>query len=138
VPLNRKAGEKRLVDMATRLGPWMPDLPGVEPPWTQHFPLSEAAEYVQRLTYDERGRLVEWAVIQNRRIDGLWVCTAVYDICHEKGVHVHLYNRNGVEFHQRSLMPVESYADVEAGVDYALERVAECWEENERRSDRGR
>jgi len=30
-----------------------------------------------------------------------------------------------------------SYQDVEDGLDYAVDRVVEHWEENERRSDRG-
>jgi hypothetical protein len=100
-------------------------------------PLSERARYIQRLDYDKRERLVEWAVIQSRLTNGGWQHVAVYDICHGKGVHVHLFNRREEEFTEVRLRSVTSYKDVEDGLDYVVDRVLECWQENERRSDRG-
>ncbi|MGB6163608.1 MAG: hypothetical protein WBF75_13755 [Pseudonocardiaceae bacterium] len=93
---------------------------------------------VQRLDYDERERLVEWAVIQSRLAGvGGWQLVAVYDICHSKGVHVHLFNRQEEEFTEVRLRSVTSYKDVEDGLDYVVDRVLEHCQENERRSDHG-
>jgi hypothetical protein len=141
MPLNRKAGDRRLVDMSAAAEleqPWDPDLPP-EDPLVQTFPLSEHSRYTQRLGLDERGRLVEWAVIQSRFRNGRWQRVAVYDICHDKGLHVHLFNRQEEEFTEARLRSVMSYKDVEDGLDYVLHRLIdlECWQENERRSDRG-
>ncbi|MGH3826154.1 MAG: hypothetical protein ACRDQX_03120 [Pseudonocardiaceae bacterium] len=115
---------------------WTPDLPPDHTyQWT--FPISEDARYVQRLDYDERERLVEWAVVQSRLRNDRWQRVASYDICHDKGVHVHLFNRHEIEFTEIGLRLVASYKDVEDGLDYVLHRLTECWQENERRSDRG-
>lgn len=138
-PLNRKAGERRLVDMNTAAKPeqaWAPDLPP-EDSWVQTFLINEDARYTQRLGFDERGRLVEWAVVQSRRRNGRWQRAAVYDICHGKGVHVHLFNQQETEFTETYLRPVTSYKDVEDGLDHVLDRLSDGWLENERRSDRG-
>jgi hypothetical protein len=139
-PEKRKAGKRRLADMnaAEQERVWTPDLEPEWPPYEDTFPISEDARYVQRLGYDEYQRLTEWAVVQMRREDDRWCRVAVYDICHGKGVHVHLYDRQEIEFTEQFLRPVSSYRDIEVGLDYALERVTECWQENERRSDRGR
>jgi hypothetical protein len=115
---------------------WAPDLPA-DHSYRLTLLLSERARYIQRLDYDERERLVEWAVIQSRLINGRWQRVAVYDICHGKGVHVHLFNRREEEFTEVCLRSVTSYKDVEDGLDYVVDRVVECWQENERRSDRG-
>jgi hypothetical protein len=138
-PWNRKAGDRRLVDMSAAAEPeqaWAPDLPA-DHSYRLTSPLSERARYIQRLDYDERERLVEWAVIQSRLTNGGWQHVAVYDICHGKGVHVHLFNRREEEFTEVRLRSVTSYKDVEDGLDYVVDRVLECWQENERRSDRG-
>jgi len=116
---------------------WAPELPPELPWYEQIFPISERVSYRQRLGEDAYGRLAEWAVVQMRRVEDQWQRVAVYDICHGKGVHVHLYDREGREFTETSLRPVTCYQDVEDGLDYALERVTRHWEENERRSDRG-
>ncbi|MGH3904225.1 MAG: DUF7718 family protein [Pseudonocardiaceae bacterium] len=91
----------------------------------------------QKFSQDAYGRVAEWAVVQLRRDGDRWRRIAVYDICHGKGVHVHLYDRQEIEFTEAFLRPVSSYQDVEDGLDYAVQRVTECWQENERRSDRG-
>lgn len=138
-PLNRKAGDKRLVNMSAAAEleqAWAPDLPAVDS-YRLTFLLSASARYVQRLECDERDRVVEWAVIQSRLRNDRWQQVAVYDICHGKGMHVHLFNRQGEEFTEVRLRSIVSYEDVEDGLDYALDRVIESWEENERRSDRG-
>jgi len=63
---------------------------------------------------------------------------ALYDTCHGKGVHLHLYDRQEKEFTQVSLRPITSYKDLEDGLDYVLDHLIDPWcEENERRSDRG-
>lgn len=139
--MNRKAGDRRLVDMSAANEPeqeWAPDLPA-EDSLVQTFPLSEHSRYTQRLGYDERGRLVEWAVIQSRLRSGRWQQVAVYDICHDKGLHIHLFNREEEEFTEVRLRPVTSYKEVEDGLDYVLHRLIDlgCWQENERRSDCG-
>lgn len=138
-PEKRKAGKRRLTDMnaAEPERPWEPDLPAEWPPYEDTFPISEDARCVQKFSLDEYGRTVEWAVVQMRRDGDRWRRVAVYDICHGKGVHLHLYDREEVQFTETPLRPVRSYQDVDDGLDYALERVTECWLENERRSDRG-
>ncbi|MGH3936244.1 MAG: hypothetical protein ACRDS1_14925, partial [Pseudonocardiaceae bacterium] len=139
-PLNRKAGARRLVDMSAATAkpdqPWTPDLPP-DDPWIQTFLISEDARYTQRLGYDEQGRLAEWAVIQSRHRNGQWQRVAVYDICHGKGVHVHLFNRQEIEFTERPVRQITSYRDVEEGLDYVLNLLTVSWQDNERRSDRG-
>lgn len=136
----RKTGKRRLTHMSAAEPdqPWYPELEPEWPPYEATFLISETTRYVQRLCYDEYQRLAEWAVVQMRRVEGRWQRVAVYDICHGKGVHVHLYDRREVEFTQVFLRPVRSYQDVEDGLDYALQRVTECWVDNERRSDRGK
>lgn len=92
---NRRTGGRRLADMRASTEPepaWAPDLPA-DHSYRLTLLLSERARYIQRLDYDERERLVEWAVIQSRLTNGEWQRVAVYDTCHGKGVHVHLFNR---------------------------------------------
>ncbi len=138
-PEKRKAGKRRLADMnaAEPERAWTPDLEPEWPPYEDTFPISEDARYVQKLGYDKYQRLAEWAVVQMRRDGDRWRRVAVYDICHAQGVHLHLFNRQEIEFTETPLRPVSSYQDVDDGLDYALERVTECWLDNERRSDRG-
>lgn len=136
---NRRPGARRLVDLGAHVGQmdvWAPELPSVDR-FEQNFPISDTTSYIQRFDTDERGRVVEWAVIQTRKVGGRTLRVAVYDTCHAKGVHVHVYDRNGREFAEESLQPVASYRDLEEGLDYALGRVVGAWRENERRSDRG-
>jgi hypothetical protein len=138
-PEKRKAGKRRLADMnaAEPERSWAPDLEPEWPPFEDTFPISEDARHVQKFSLDEYGRVAEWAVVQMRRDGDQWRRVAVYDICHGKGVHLHLYDREEVQFTETPLRPVLSYQDVDDGLDYALERVTECWQENERRSNRG-
>jgi hypothetical protein len=137
---NKKASIRRLKDMSAGTEPppgWVPELPKVDT-WEQEFPISDRASYVQRLDLDERGHIVEWAVIQKVRTDDGSRRVAVYDTCHDKGMHVHLYDRDENEFTEEPIMPIGSYRDMEQALDYAVDRVVNAWQENERRSDRGR
>jgi hypothetical protein len=112
--------------------PWAPGLPAVEE-YEQSFPISDSSSYVQRLGFDERGRIAEWAVIQMRKVDGKWQRVVGCDCCHGKGLHAHHYNREGVEFAQVAVRSINSYGDFESALDYALDRVTMTWRENERR-----
>jgi hypothetical protein len=112
-------------------------LPSDRIEYEQTFPITEDAAYVQRFVMDDRDRIVEWAVIQLRRVNGRWRRVAEYDTCHNKGVHVHFLNRDEVRFAETQLRSIDSDDDLVEGLDYALSRVAEAWGENERRSDRG-
>lgn len=135
---SRRAGDHgRLADMTVAPEPWAPLLPGVEE-WRQHFPIDETRSYHIRQEYDEVGRLVEWAVTQNRQVAGERVRVVVYDTCHGKGVHVHFYDRDDIEFAEQAIGPVGSYADLNDGLDAAVDTVSHTWADNERRSDRGR
>jgi hypothetical protein len=131
MPLNRKAGEKRLVDMSAPLPAWSPEMDTCDE-FVQEFPINESVSYRIRMEMDERNRLVEWAVVQKR--DGHRV--AVYDVCHGKGYHLHLYDERGTEIDEIALRPVDSYADSEACLNDAVERIVRYWVENERRCDR--
>jgi len=135
----RRAGRRRLADMnaAEPERVWAPELEPEAPGFEQTILISDDVRYVQKFAEDACGRIAEWAVVQLRRVEGRWRRVAVYDICHGKGVHVHLYDREGIQFTETPLRPVVSYQDVEDGLDYAVDRVVEHWEENERRSDRG-
>ncbi len=138
-PLNRKAGLRRLVDMAGDPQPHDVES-GPRPPgrdWEQTFPIGENAAYVQRYSMDDRDKIVEWAVVQLRRVQAGWRRVAVYDCCHGKGVHVHFFDSRQVEFAETPLRPVDSDDDLVAGLDYAVDRVVKAWRENERRSERG-
>ncbi len=138
-PQKRKAGKRRLADMnaAEPEQPWAPEMEPEGPPWEIEILISEDVRCKQKFSQDVYGRVAEWAVVQLRRDGDRWRRIAVYDICHGKGVHVHLYDRQEIEFTEVPLRPVSSYQDVEDGLDYAVQRVTECWQENERRSDRG-
>lgn len=139
-PLNRKAGERRLVDMSAAAEPeqaWAPDLPS-EYTYRYTCAVGEDGRYTQRLECDERDRLIEWAVVQSRLRNGQWQRVALYDICHGKGVHLHLYDRREEEFTQESLRSVTSYRDVVDGLDHVLKHlIGTWWHQNERRSDCG-
>ena len=63
---------------------------------------------------------------------------AVYDACHGKGMHVHRYDGEEREFDEHPLRPVSSYDELEQALEYAIECVVRDWQENERRSDRGK
>lgn len=90
-----------------------------------------------RYVMDDHDRITEWAVTQIRKLSGRWRRVAVYDTCHNKGIHVHFYNRSDDEFAQTPLRSVDSHEDLVEGLDYAVDRVVRAWRENERRSDRG-
>lgn len=139
---NRKAGDRRLVDMSATTGPeqpWAPNLPVVDLE-SYTFLIGVHTRCTQSLGHDELGRLAEWAVIQSRFINGQWQRVAVYDTCHRKGVHVHLYDQREIEFTETRLdLVISSYKDVEGVLDHIIDRLTTCWwQENERRSDRGR
>jgi hypothetical protein len=136
---NRKAGDRRLADMSDEpMGTlvWEPDLPKLYT-FEEEFPVSETATYRVRMDFDQRDKIVEWAVIQLKRRGDRWTRVAVYDMCHGKGVHVHRYDSCEDEFAEESVFNVTSYEDVEAGLDYAILRVSESTADNEGRSDRG-
>ena len=133
MPLNKKAGAKRLVDMSPPLPPWSPELETVEE-YTQQIFINDHTSFYVRIELDERRRLNEWAVTQVR--DGLRI--AAYDVCHGKGYHVHLYNRHEEEFDQVFISAVDGYAEMDASLTDAYDRVSRNFDENERRCDRGR
>lgn len=140
-PRNKKSGQRRLADMSQQpdgAAAWAPDLPSVDE-WYDSIPISGSVSYSVRYAYDQYGRLTEWAVIQRSNTAEGYRRVALYDACHGKGVHVHLYDTLENEFDQHVLhRPVRSYAELADGLDYAMERVVADWQENERRSERGR
>jgi hypothetical protein len=141
-PGNKKAGERRLIDMNQMprqlRGPWTPQEKADGDPWVDTFLINENARYKQRISYDRIDRIVEWAVIQQKRDASGWRTVAVYDTCHGKGVHKHLYDSAGQRFDEVRLREVNSYGDLEKGLDEALSQMTDThWVENERRSDRG-
>jgi hypothetical protein len=75
----------------------VPDLEPEWPPFEDTFPISEDARDVQKFSL-EYGRVAEWAVVQMRRDGDRWCRVAVYDVCYGKGVHLHLYDRQEVQF----------------------------------------
>jgi hypothetical protein len=116
--------------------PWEPDYSPEDElsTWCETYPISDDVYYVQRLEFDPRNRLSEWAVIQMRGRVGNGRQVALYDTCHGKGVHVHYYDQHRREVEEVRLRPISSYQELEAGLDYALDRVSNSWEENERRA----
>lgn len=141
MPLNRKAGDRRLVDMSASGDPeqvWVPYLPAEEPWLVQEITIRAHTRYIQRLGYDENGRLVEWAVIQSCWRDGRWWRVAVYDT--HITVHVHLLDRREKRFAKIHLRSITCYKDIEEGLDEVLHYLVELdgWQENERRSDCGK
>lgn len=138
----RKASDRRLADMnaAEPEQSWMPDLDPEGEEYSQPFPIQDAPDHVsavQRMTFDRYGRIFEWAVVQRLRDPTRWRRIAVYDICHGKGMHIHLYDSAEDEFTQIPLRPVRSYRDIEKCLDEALYLVEMHWEDNIRRSNRG-
>jgi hypothetical protein len=137
-PRNRKAGDRRLVQMSELVAdqPWYPELPPVDP-YSESYLINETTKIIQKLGHDERERLAEWAVIQQKLCNGEWKTVAVYDNCHFKGVHRHLYNRDGARFDEKPIARVTSYNDVALGLDSVLDWLGKNWLENERRWARG-
>src|SRR4051812_47539235 len=113
---------------------WRPELPVEGPPWEPEFVIAPGVKYIQRLGMDERGQVAAWAVIQMRYRGGRWSRVAVYDVCHSKPLHVHLYGTDEVEFDEHVVVegPVRSREDFEDRLDVAVERVTMYWQENER------
>lgn len=110
---------------------WAPELRMYDE-YVQEFPVNDSVSYYPRMEFDERHRLVEWAVTatyNGRRV-------VVYDVCHGKGYHVHYYDEDGTEIRQVSLGPVDSYKDMEACLDDAIQRVVQRWAKNEGRCDK--
>ena len=115
---------------------WQPDLLPIED--VQYVALlDENTKIIQKLGYNERDELTDWAVVQQCRRDGAWCTVGLYDNCHYKGVHRHLYNRYGQQFDEYLIMAVTSYDDVGLGLDTVLGWLDSNWLENERRSNRG-
>jgi hypothetical protein len=137
-PRNQKAGLRRLAEMSAEptQTAWQPEEPP-GPPWDHEMFLNENVKLIQSLRYDDRDRLVEWAVIQQAKRDGVWRKVAVYDNCHGKGVHRHLCDRAERRFDENLICAVNSYDDVSRGLDDVIDWLATNWLENERRSDRG-
>lgn len=140
----RKSGKRRLADMsAAEPEPaWMPDLDPEDEEYEQPLPVKDAPDCVRthhRMRFNRYGQLVEWAIVllYQDPDDGRWRRVAVYDTCHGKGMHLHLYDRDGTDFTQVFLRPVRSYQDMEECLDEAIDRVERHWEDNLRRSDRG-
>jgi hypothetical protein len=138
----RRINYRRLVEMSATAEPDQPSAPATDLPTTHTYPFTitvgENDRYIQRLECDEQDRLVEFAVIQQRYRNGRWQRVALYDVCHDKGLHLHLYDRREREFTQVSLMAVTCQKDVEDGFDYVMEHlIRHWWHENERRSDCG-
>ena len=136
---NRKAGDRRLVKMSPDAvdDAWYPDLPPVEEN-EDTFLISATTWYTVRYALDKYQRLTDWAVIQRCNDETGSRRVAVYDACHGKGVHVHIYDRSEKEIDEHPLhRRVRSYGDLEDGLDYATERVVKDYEQNERRSARG-
>lgn len=136
----RRTNYRRLADMSAAgepEQPWAPDLPLMHT-YRYTIAVSDSGRYTQRLDCDERDRLIEWAVIQSRFRSNRWQRVALYDICHGKGVHLHLYDRRETEFTQVSILPVTCQKDIEDGLDHVIEHlIGPWWQENEWRSDRG-
>jgi hypothetical protein len=136
---NHKAGDRRLADMSMveQTTEWRPEFESLTE-WSQRFPISDLARYLLRLHCDERNRLVRFEVIEEQLVTGQWRRIAVYDMCHHKGLHRHLYGRYEVEFDERWLLVVQSHSDADAAQHYAIEHVTKHWEEHRMRSQRGR
>lgn len=140
----RKRKPNRLADMnaAELERPWMPDLDPEGEDFSQPFIVKDAPDHVgavRRMRFDRYGQLIEWAVILRYQEPATqrWRRIAVYDICHGKGMHVHLYDKRGNDFTQVSLRPVRSYREIGESLDEAVERIHSHWEANLRRSNRG-
>jgi hypothetical protein len=125
MPLNRKAGARRLVDMSEPLPAWAPDLPALQPPYEFPVIVSPTTSYVLKFWNDERSRLVEFAVVQ-RFSDpdtGLPRRVRVYDTCHGKGLHVHIYDDHDQEIEERAIRPIASYDDLESAFQEVMAKV---------------
>ena len=135
---------RRLADMnvAEPEQPWFPELDlENDEEYEQTLPVDGAPPFVQhalRVRRSRYGQLVDWAVVQIHRDGARWRRIAVYDACHGKGMHVHLYNSQQVDFAQITIRPVHSYQDMEECLQEAIDRVRQHWQDNKRRSDHGR
>ena len=126
------------MDMSPPLEPWRPDPNTAVSEYRETVAIGEFADYKIRYEYDERDRMVEFAITQRRQLGGTWRIVAVYDICHDKGLHVHYHNRDGDEFAEVPINRVDSYGDLDEAFDFAIQAISTAWIDNERRSDRGR
>jgi hypothetical protein len=127
----------------------MTQLPAVDA-WGPHSPADcdgciEAVDPVyvdegHRVTVrqqDCRGQLLDFALIQERFVEGSWQVVVRIDCCHGE-VHMHRMNASGLEFRRDVLLPITGQACVAEGYEKAERIVFDEWSENVRRCDRGR
>ncbi len=79
------------------------------------------------------GRLVDFALVQQRRTgEDAWRDVASAD-CRHGEVHVHWHNADGTRSGRKVLRPITMQQDVEDGYDEASSIMFEEWDENLRR-----
>lgn len=78
------------------------------------------------------GRLVDFALMQQRLDKGTWYDVATFD-CRHGTVHVHWYDAQGERSSRTELRPISGQQDVEAGFEQAAAMLFDNWEENLRR-----
>jgi hypothetical protein len=80
-----------------------------------------------RIDVGPRGRLLDFAVMQQILIAGEWADVVRYD-CHG-GFHVHRFTRRGSE----SRTELGDLSDLDRKYDAAVDDILDNWEENRRR-----
>jgi hypothetical protein len=82
----------------------------------------------QRLVWDHRDKLVDFAIMQQILVAKDWSDVVRYDCCHGS-FHVHRFTRQGAE----SRIEIGDLSNLDRNYDIAAEAVAEDWEQNRRR-----
>lgn len=133
----RTRQERGLVDKTVHPDPdvWSFD-PDEAEEYEDVIAVAPDAKIIQRYNY-VRGKIVEFALIQQQRHEGEWCDVAKVDTDHSE-VHLHRYDVQGNQFDRRVLRPIKCQADVDEGLVVADQVIFDLWEENRRRWENGR
>ncbi len=98
--------------------------------------LSETDRVVTRMQL-HNGRLVDFALMQQRLADGAWLDVVTIDCRHDEA-HIHWHDADGKKSGKTDIMPIRTQQDVEVACDEAAEMLYGQWEDNLRRCIVGR
>jgi hypothetical protein len=143
---NKKAGLRRLktIEMAQSPAPaWAPDLTNSTSE-VQYIalpgPTFERVRVVQRLVWDEKGRIIDFAMmlqfLADEEIEG-WLDVIRID-CSHGTTHGHRFSFAGKEVERFECVTLNGLGDVKLGLDLAEALIYDQWEEHIRRWQNGK
>ncbi len=96
------------------------------------------ADRVQIRMQLHNGRLVDFALIQQRLADGHGWLDVVTADCRHGVVHYHRHDAKGNRSSKQDVLPISTQVDIDVGYETASAMMFDEWEENLRRCTDGR